>query len=191
MQSNPLEDLIRKQQKAGQNQSGSVGVAAFLLLLGVFVGIPMFGWSVGGLFSLAMLWALISALKEQKRRQQAAQRAQQARAATAQAAVARPAARPAANPAPVQKAPAPAAKAAPAKPVRCDNPEPHRHFEAPKPQPQKPCDNREPHRHFDRDAMNAAYVQYAQERRRESVRALFDAGLLTREEYSDQLRRMG
>lgn len=75
-------------------------------------------------------------------------------------------------------------------PVRCDNPEPHRHFEAPKPQPTA-CTKPEPHRHADRAANRMTYEQYSREKRRASLGYLLDAGLLTREEYKDQLRRLG
>ena len=90
-------------------------------------------------------------------------------------------------------------------PEACPNPEPHRHFDQ-----AKVCPNPEPHRHSEapRPAAPKACAQPAQskqydtfvqpakewptdtERRLENRKALYEAGLLTREEYEEELRKL-
>jgi len=68
----------------------------------------------------------------------------------------------------------------------CPNPEPHRHFEQ-----AKPCPNEEGHVHAaSRPLTRDEQDEHARRRRRENLRALYDAGLLTREEYNDELERL-
>ena len=98
----------------------------------------------------------------------------------------------------------PSAAAAPRAPQReqepCPNPEPHRHYEQ-----QKSCPNLEPHRHYEaaktyaQPSQAKQYDTFAQpvkrwptdaERRLENMKNLYDAGLLTREEYDGEVRRI-
>lgn len=94
----------------------------------------------------------------------------------------------------------PAPKPAAARPaVSCPNPEPHRHYEQ-----EKACPNPEPHRHAETryQAPKAAQREYdtfvqpvkswptAAERRRENMKHLYEAGLLTREEYQAELQKL-
>lgn len=68
----------------------------------------------------------------------------------------------------------------------CANPEPHRHFER-----AKPCPNEEKHVHAaSKPLTRPEQDERARQRRRENLRALYDAGLLTREEYNDELARL-
>ncbi len=68
----------------------------------------------------------------------------------------------------------------------CPNPEPHRHFEQAKPRP-----NEEKRVHAaPRPLTRPEQDERARQRRRENLRALYDAGLLTREEYNDELERL-
>ena len=95
-----------------------------------------------------------------------------------------------------KKKPAQPARPRPAPPKQapCTNPEPHRHFEADR---EEPCPNPEPHRHFETAPRKRQYDTFVQprqwptarERRQENLRRLYEAGLLTREEYRDELRR--
>ena len=94
-----------------------------------------------------------------------------------------------------QSAPKPAARPA----ASCPNPEPHRHYEQ-----EKACPNPEPHRHAETryQAPKAAQREYdtfvqpvkswptAAERRRENMKHLYEAGLLTREEYQAELQKL-
>ena len=106
--------------------------------------------------------------------------------------------RPVGKPAAAKAAAKPAARPA----ADCPNPEPHRHYEQ-----AKSCPNPEPHRHAETryqapKAQKAPRREYdtfvqpvkkwptAAERRRENMRNLYDAGLLTREEYEEELRKL-
>ena len=82
----------------------------------------------------------------------------------------------------------------PPEPVKCPNPEPHRHYEAP-----AACPNPEPHRHYEAAPRKKRYDTFvdrdkkwptAEERRLKNMRNLYDAGLLTREEYDDAVRKI-
>ncbi len=71
----------------------------------------------------------------------------------------------------------------------CPNPEPHRHFEqmkpAPRPNPEKPRVYAAP-----KALSRAEQDERGRQRRRENMRTLFEAGLLTREEYNYELERL-
>jgi len=54
--------------------------------------------------------------------------------------------------------------------------------------PQKPCPNPEQHRHYEA-APRQSVTASDNQRRRENARRLYDAGLLTREEYDAEVRR--
>lgn len=70
----------------------------------------------------------------------------------------------------------------------CPNPEQHRHYEV-----RKPCPNPEPHGHY--SAVTQPLTQFEQDavarkKRLESMRILYNAGILTREEYDYEVRRI-
>jgi len=74
------------------------------------------------------------------------------------------------------------------KPARktAPNPAPRR-----RPEPAKPCPNAEPHVHaVTKPLTRTEQDESARRRRRENLRTLYDAGLLTREEYNDELERL-
>lgn len=71
----------------------------------------------------------------------------------------------------------------------CPNPEIHRHYET-----GKPCPNPEPHRHYSggvsRPLTHIQQDEAAQKKRLENMRVLYNAGILTREEYDYEVRRL-
>lgn len=71
----------------------------------------------------------------------------------------------------------------------CPNPETHRHYET-----RKPCPNQEPHRHYSsgvsQPLTQIQQDEAARKKRLENMRVLYDAGLLTREEYDYEVRRL-
>ena len=69
----------------------------------------------------------------------------------------------------------------------CPNPEPHRHFER-----ERPCPNPEPHRHFTavQPPRRDEQEELARKKRLESMRVLYEAGILTREEFDYEARRI-
>lgn len=70
----------------------------------------------------------------------------------------------------------------------CSNPEPHRHFES-----VKPCPNPEPHGHSSgvpQPVTQFEQDEAARKKRLENMRILFEAGILTREEYEIEVRRL-
>jgi len=81
-------------------------------------------------------------------------------------------------------------------PEVCDNPEPHRHFETVSEGGPEICDNKEPHRHFSSAAPKQVYKANTVDapdqirRRLNNMRDLFEAGLLTKEEYADEVRKV-
>lgn len=87
-----------------------------------------------------------------------------------------------------------AARPSPAAKVACPNPEPHRHYEqaAPCPNPEPHSHNRPAHakRQYDTFVQPNRPAPTARERRLENMRNLYDAGLLTREEYDDEVRKL-
>lgn len=91
----------------------------------------------------------------------------------------------------IKKGSAPAkAKKQPPSEKPCPNPEQHRHYET-----AKPCPNPEKHRHYEAPKQYDTFAQPAQQaksdtaRRLENVKRLYEAGLLTREEYDQEVRR--
>ena len=89
----------------------------------------------------------------------------------------------------------------PEKPAACPNPEPHRHYDL-----EDDCPNPEPHRHataryqpprvpkapkreYDTFVQPVKNWPTAAERRRENMKHLYEAGLLTREEYQAELQK--
>ena len=83
--------------------------------------------------------------------------------------------------APQRSAPKPAAKPAPKKKPEeaCPNPEPHRHYEA---APRK--------KEYDTFVAQDKRWPTPEERRLQNMKNLYDAGLLTREEYDDEVRKI-
>lgn len=69
----------------------------------------------------------------------------------------------------------------------CPNPEPHRHFES-----VRPCPNPEPHRHFTavRQPRRSEQEEMARKKRLDSMRVLFEAGILTKEEFDYEVKRI-
>lgn len=68
----------------------------------------------------------------------------------------------------------------------CGNPEPHSHFER-----EKPCGNRESHSHYGEKRTPSGRVwPDEREKRLLNQRHLYEAGLLTREEYEQKLREL-
>lgn len=70
----------------------------------------------------------------------------------------------------------------------CPNPETHRHYEA-----GKPCPNPEPHGHY--SGVSQPLTQFEQDaaarkKRLENMKILYNAGILTREEYDYEVRRL-
>ncbi len=70
----------------------------------------------------------------------------------------------------------------------CPNPEPHRHFEQAKPTPPNP--GKKPVYAAPKTLTRAEQDERGRQRRRENMRTLYEAGLLTREEYNYELERL-
>lgn len=147
MDRNPIEELIRQQEKS-EKTAGNGGVSILLGVVFMVMGVafmlasPGFGfiWIMLGLFLVVFG---VQAQKLKKQREQKAAAMQARREPQYQSA---------------QPKPQQAVKAA------------H-------------CDNTEEHRHFDPAPYDAV------QRRRDSMRHLYEAGLLTREEYADYVRK--
>ena len=70
----------------------------------------------------------------------------------------------------------------------CPNPEPHRHFER-----ARPCPNPEPHRHFtavQQPLRQSEQDEMARRKRLENMRILYEAGILTKEEFDYEVKRI-
>ncbi|MCI8844147.1 MAG: hypothetical protein HFF08_08565 [Oscillospiraceae bacterium] len=70
----------------------------------------------------------------------------------------------------------------------CPNPEPHRHFER-----ARPCPNPEPHRHFtavQQPLRQSEQDEMARRKRLENMRVLYEAGILTKEEFDYEVKRI-
>lgn len=78
--------------------------------------------------------------------------------------------------------------------VSCPNPEPHRHYEkaasCPNPEPHSHNRPAQPKKQYDTFVRTSRTAPTARERRLENMRNLYDAGLLTREEYDDEVRKL-
>lgn len=173
-----------KPPKGAANPGCAGGLISLVCVVFIVIGVLMLAMGAG---VFAVVWIIIAVsilFNSQKQTKQAAEKGV-------------PAGRP------VSRPPASAAPRRDQEP--CPNPEPHRHYEQ-----QKPCPNPEPHRHYEA-ARPAAAKTYAQpsrakqydtfvqpvkrwptdaERRLENMKNLYDAGLLTREEYDDEVRRI-
>lgn len=151
-------------QKAAQQQNAGCS-AALLVVVGftiliVGIGVTANGVGIGGFMTLIGVFLIGRGIALIRTPQKSSARPQTA---------ARPAPqRPAAKPAPKKKPEA-----------ECPNPEPHRHYEAP---PRK--------QEYDTFVVRDKKWPTAQERRLENMKNLYDAGLLTREEYDDEVRKI-
>ena len=154
-------------QKAAQQNSGCV--AAMLVMFGfslMIAGITATaagGGMLGGIMTLIGVFLIGRGISMAR----AAQK-QPARPQTAERPAQRPAPKPAARP---------AAKKAPE--VECPNPEPHRHYEA---APRT--------KEYDTFVVQDKRGPTPAERRLVNMKNLYDAGLLTREEYQDEVRKV-
>jgi len=97
----------------------------------------------------------------------------------------------------VGSAPAQSAPAAPPKPApKCGNSEPHLHRETVPEGGPELCENGEPHRHFSSapplEVYHAPSVDSADQvkHRLHNMKDLYDAGLLTYEEYAEEVRKV-
>lgn len=172
----PQNDLRNRKFKADAQSNPGCAAATTVGICTVFIliGIGMLATDTGifGLIWIAVsVGILVSGVKQAKKM------GGQKHAPFASTAAPRP-------PFAGEKAPARAEE-------RCDNPEPHRHFDAPAPAAPKAWANPAPPRRYESDAPAPKRWPTDTERRRESMRQLYEAGLLTREEYAEELRRIG
>ena len=152
--------LEQNRKKADQNPGCATGVCVAIGVIFLLMGVVFLFAEMGG---GSVIWLLLGVFLIRTG-------IRSGKAAGKQA-PARPAPRPAAAP----RADRPKPKAAEA----CPNPEPHRHYES---APRK--------REYDTFVQPAKQWPTAAERRRENMKNLYDAGLLTREEYDSELRRI-
>ena len=87
-------------------------------------------------------------------------------------------------------APRPAGSPRPGPEAACPNPEPHRHFETPAPAAPRRRDPPAQQRSYHTFVQPAGRWPTAAEKRLENMKHLYQAGLLTREEYDAEVRRI-
>ncbi len=166
---NDLRDPRWQKKQAKKSPPPSTSRSVILLIVGVILMATGFGVVIGILLLILGISGLSAAKKQAEK--------------DGTRPAAKPVRRPAAEPAPkAEKEPAAEQRG----PEIRDEPKPRRRFES-----KTACDNRETHSHYDTKYTPSGRVWPTdQEKRLLNMRRLYEAGLLTREEYDNEVRKL-